>query len=102
MIQRINIAFPYSTFAREKQNQPVQNPIKTNVVQFKGADDIKRSNISSQSLISAYQAMNGIKLARTVSFEGSMKAIFTDLRKPVYPLFYANHGTYIFACHSVF
>ena len=81
MIQRINIAFPYSTFAREKQNQPVQNPIKTNVVQFKGADDIKRSNISSQSLISAYQAMNGIKLARTVSFEGSMKAIFTDLRK---------------------
>ena len=81
MIQRINIAFPYSTFAMEKQNQPVQNPIKTNVVQFKGADDIKRSNISSQSLISAYQAMNGIKLARTVSFEGSMKAIFTDLRK---------------------
>ena len=81
MIQRINIAFPYSTFAREKQNQPVQNPIKTNVVQFKGADDIKRSNISSQSLISAYQAMNGIKLARTVSFKGSMKAIFTDLRK---------------------
>ena len=81
MIQRINIAFPYSTFAREKQNQPVQNPIKTNVVQFKGADDIKSSNISSQSLISAYQAMNGIKLARTVSFEGSMKAIFTDLRK---------------------
>ena len=81
MIQRINIAFPYSTFAREKQNRPVQNPIKTNVVQFKGADDIKRSNISSQSLISAYQAMNGIKLARTVSFEGSMKAIFTDLRK---------------------
>ena len=81
MIQRINIAFPYSTFAREKQNQPVQNPIKTNVVQFKGAYDIKRSNISSQSLISAYQAMNGIKLARTVSFEGSMKAIFTDLRK---------------------
>ena len=56
MIQRINIAFPYSTFAREKQNQPVQNPIKTNVVQFKGADDIKRSNISSQSLISAYHS----------------------------------------------
>lgn len=81
MIQRISIASPYSTLVKEKQNQSAQNPIKTNVVQFKGTDNIKRSNISNQSLISAYQAMNGIKLAKTVSFEGSMKAIFADLRK---------------------
>lgn len=80
MIQRINSVLPYAVSSKNNRNKTVQSPIKDNSVQFRGAGFTAKSNVSNRSLIGAYQAMNGINFAKTVSFEGSMHALFEELR----------------------
>ncbi len=81
MIQRVGLMSPSLAASKTNQNKAAQNPIQNNVVPFKGSNNAVKSNISAHHLVSAYQAMNGIKLARTVNFEGSMSSMFKELRQ---------------------